>query len=63
MKHWPVDAERSFLIGDRDSDLEAAHNAGIVGYLFAGGSLARFAADILNARSPRLDVDLAAHRR
>ncbi len=47
MKHWPIDAERSFLIGDRDTDLEAARNCGLPGYLFPGGSLAAFATAIL----------------
>lgn len=42
MRHWDVDAARSFLIGDKDIDMQAAKAAGITGHLFAGGNLLEF---------------------
>ncbi|MEM8911828.1 MAG: HAD-IIIA family hydrolase [Planctomycetota bacterium] len=39
MKKWPHQKERSFLIGDRESDVEAAQAAGITGHLFEGANL------------------------
>lgn len=38
-REWTTDPSRSFLIGDRDSDVEAAIAAGIPGYKFEAGSL------------------------
>lgn len=38
-QEWGIDAGSTFLIGDRDSDLEAAAAAGIQGHLFTGGNL------------------------
>jgi D,D-heptose 1,7-bisphosphate phosphatase len=39
---WPVDRGASFLIGDKDSDCEAAAAAGIAGHKFGGGNLLEF---------------------
>ena len=35
MRHWPVRRAGSFVIGDRESDIEAAEAAGLPGFLFA----------------------------
>ncbi|NJM34843.1 MAG: HAD-IIIA family hydrolase [Rhodomicrobium sp.] len=50
MRVWRIDAGRSLMIGDRDTDMKAARNAGVAGHLFTGGSLADFAAGILARR-------------
>jgi D,D-heptose 1,7-bisphosphate phosphatase len=36
---WTTDPARSFLVGDRDSDIAAARAAGVPGHLFAAGNL------------------------
>ena len=43
MTDFPVIKERSFLIGDKQADLEAAQAAGVRGFLFSGGNLSQFA--------------------
>lgn len=42
-----IDLARSFLIGDRQSDLEAARRAGVSGFLFESGNLDDFVRDLL----------------
>lgn len=39
---WPIKLDKSFIVGDRKSDLEAAQAAGLSGFLFKGGNLYDF---------------------
>lgn len=50
MAAWPVDQARSFLIGDKPSDIAAAEAAGIAGHLLADGDVAGLVDRILTAR-------------
>lgn len=47
---WPVDASRSFLVGDKDSDLQAAAAASIDARLYSGGDLHALVMQALEAR-------------
>jgi galactokinase len=47
LAHFPLRREGSFLIGDRETDLQAAAAAGIPGHLFPGDNLDTFVAAIL----------------
>jgi D-glycero-D-manno-heptose 1,7-bisphosphate phosphatase len=51
MAEHDVDVQRSLLIGDRPSDLEAARRAGVDGRLFTGGDLAAFVTKLLAERT------------
>jgi D-glycero-D-manno-heptose 1,7-bisphosphate phosphatase len=53
MEHWPVRREGSFVIGDRKSDIEAAQAVSLPGFLFAGGDLDAFVAEVVAQTSPR----------
>jgi D-glycero-D-manno-heptose 1,7-bisphosphate phosphatase len=53
MAHWPVRRQGSFVIGDRPSDIEAADAADLPGFLFAGGDLDAFVADVMAQTSVR----------
>lgn len=41
-REWDVDLARSFLVGDRPSDVQAAQAAAVEGLLFTGGNLYDF---------------------
>jgi D-glycero-D-manno-heptose 1,7-bisphosphate phosphatase len=47
---WPVDRAASFMLGDRETDLQAAAAAGMRGHLFPGGALDVVTAAVLAAR-------------
>lgn len=47
-KAWPVDLSRSFLIGDKAGDMEAAAAAGLRGFLFERGPLDVFVTDVIS---------------
>jgi D,D-heptose 1,7-bisphosphate phosphatase len=47
MRTWELDASRCVLVGDKESDMAAAHAAGMRGILFRGGDLADFVQPIL----------------
>jgi D-glycero-D-manno-heptose 1,7-bisphosphate phosphatase len=53
IQHWPMRLEGRFVIGDRPTDIEAAAAAGLPGFLFAGGDLDAFVADVMIQTSAR----------
>jgi len=50
MKHWPVDKTRSFVIGDKQRDLDAGTAVGMHGFLYTGGNLSDFVDTVLAKR-------------
>ncbi|MGY3119653.1 D-glycero-D-manno-heptose 1,7-bisphosphate phosphatase [Bradyrhizobium sp. S3.14.4] len=51
LKRYPVSVSDSFMIGDKQSDLDAAKAAGIQAYLFDGANLKSFITPLLAQRS------------
>ena len=45
-KKWKIDKINSFLIGDKEIDLQCAKNFGIDGYIFKSGNLKKFIENI-----------------
>ncbi|MCK1716143.1 MULTISPECIES: HAD family hydrolase [unclassified Bradyrhizobium] len=53
LERYPVNISDSFLIGDKQSDLDAAKAAGLAAYLFDGTNLQAFILPLLVHRSHR----------
>jgi D-glycero-D-manno-heptose 1,7-bisphosphate phosphatase len=47
LKTWELDARRCIMIGDKDTDMQAAAAAGVAGHLFPGGNLLEFVRPLL----------------
>lgn len=54
MATYPIDRARSFLIGDRETDIGAARAAGVEGHLFEGGNLSQFLDGVLRGGPDRV---------
>jgi histidinol phosphatase-like enzyme len=52
-RDWPTDASGSFVVGDRDTDMEAAAAAGLKGFKFDGGNLLDFVKRRVPAARPQ----------
>jgi len=44
---WDLDPRRCLMVGDRDTDMQAAKAAGVAGHLFPGGNLLEFLRPLL----------------
>ena len=56
---WPLDLERSFLVGDKETDMEAARRAGVTGFRYPGGDLEAFVAERIAAQFRPATVQFA----
>ncbi|MGR4865494.1 D-glycero-alpha-D-manno-heptose-1,7-bisphosphate 7-phosphatase [Caulobacter sp. LARHSG274] len=52
---WSLRPEETVLVGDKESDIEAARRAGVEGLQFPGGDLLAFLRQVLGARFPAGD--------
>jgi D-glycero-D-manno-heptose 1,7-bisphosphate phosphatase len=50
-REWTTDPSRSFVVGDRDTDVEAAIAAGVAGYKFTCGNLLDFLKERVSLRA------------
>ena len=50
IKNWQIDRKSSFLIGDNDTDIEAAYKAKINGYKFTSNNLLQFVQNIIQRK-------------
>jgi D-glycero-D-manno-heptose 1,7-bisphosphate phosphatase len=50
MAEWSIDPAQALLVGDKESDMEAARRAGIAGALFRGGDLDDFLTSLRAAK-------------
>jgi D-glycero-D-manno-heptose 1,7-bisphosphate phosphatase len=50
LAEWSVELSSSFLVGDRQSDIDAGHAGGLRALLFPGGNLYHFVTDVLARR-------------
>lgn len=59
LAEWPIEADRSFLLGDMENDVAAARRAGVAGHLFHGGDLLQCVRSIVwgSAHPPRRGTD------
>ncbi len=48
---WEIDPSRAVMVGDQDTDMQAAAAAGAAGHLFRGGNLLSFLRPILDKRA------------
>ena len=49
LERWQLDASHCVMVGDRQSDMDAAAAAGVAGHLFPGGNLDEFVARLLSS--------------
>ena len=48
IRAWDLDPRRTVMVGDQQTDMQAAQAAGVAGYLFPGGNLLHFLRPILD---------------